>query len=201
MICPYGMLFQLSLLPNLNPHHPQFITKSYGTSCLYVYTQATEAQLITFSEHLLHAHTIYNFGRTHKHKFRCLVSLSSCACILRDEFTKIYARSHTMSFIHVHILQHLKAIYIYGYRSIEEPVKAEQMRIFFRFFAACKHKRDKETYRRSSLFTLHFTPSETSKEQHSVQPSYQTQTNLQHTLTSKGGNATTFHEFTTIRLP
>ena len=45
MICRYGMLFQLYPLPNLNPHHPQFITKSYGTSCLYAHTQATEAQL------------------------------------------------------------------------------------------------------------------------------------------------------------
>ena len=118
MICPYGMLFQLSPLPNLNPHHPQFITKSYGTSCLYAHMQATEAQLIlckgiTFSEHLLHAHKNYNFGRTHRHKFRRLVPLGGCACILREEFTKIYCRSHTMSFVHVHILQPLKVIYIH----------------------------------------------------------------------------------------
>ena len=39
------MLFQLYPLPILNPHHPQFISKSYGTSCLYAHTQATEAQL------------------------------------------------------------------------------------------------------------------------------------------------------------
>ena len=45
MICQYGMLFQLYPLPNLNPHHPQFITKSYGTSCLYAQAHAMEAQL------------------------------------------------------------------------------------------------------------------------------------------------------------
>ena len=65
MICQYGMLFQLYPLPNLNPHHPQFITKSYGTSCLHSHTQAREAQLtqckgITFSDYLQHAHTNYN---------------------------------------------------------------------------------------------------------------------------------------------
>ena len=59
-----------------------------------------------------------------------------------DEFTKIYARSHKMSFIHVHILQRPKDIYIYSYKSVEEPVKAQQMRKFFRLLAACKHKRD-----------------------------------------------------------
>ena len=80
MICRYGIMFQLYSLQNLNPHHPQFITKSYGTSCLYAHTQATEAQLIlgkgiSFSEHLLHAHTNYNFERTHRHKFRRLVPL------------------------------------------------------------------------------------------------------------------------------
>ena len=53
-------------LPNLNPHQPQFITKSYGTSCLYAQAHAMEAQLtlckgITFSDNLLHAHTNYNF--------------------------------------------------------------------------------------------------------------------------------------------
>ena len=62
MICRYGMLFQLYPLPNLNPHQTQFITKSYGTSCLHAHTQATEAQLtlskgIPFSDDLLHAHT------------------------------------------------------------------------------------------------------------------------------------------------
>ena len=64
MICRYWMLFQLYLLRNLNPHHPQFISKSYGTSCVYAHMQATEAQLtlckgITFSDYLLHAHTNY----------------------------------------------------------------------------------------------------------------------------------------------
>ena len=39
------MLFQLYPLPNLNPHQPQFITKSYGTSCLYAQAHAMEAQL------------------------------------------------------------------------------------------------------------------------------------------------------------
>ena len=78
MIYRYGMLFQLYPLPNLISHHPQFITKSYGTSCLHAHAQATEAQLtwskgITFSDNLLHAHTNYNFGRTHRHKFRRLV--------------------------------------------------------------------------------------------------------------------------------
>ena len=115
MICRYGMLFQLYPLPNLNLHHPQLITKSYGTSCLYAHTQVTEVQLtlckgITFSDYLLHAHTNYNFGRAHRHKFRRLVPLGGCAFILRDEFTKIYTRSHKMSFIHVHIIQRLKAI-------------------------------------------------------------------------------------------
>ena len=71
MICRYGMLFPLYLLPNLNLHHPQFITKSYGTSCLFVHTQAREAQLtlckgIAFSDYLLHAHTNYNFGWTQR---------------------------------------------------------------------------------------------------------------------------------------
>ena len=92
--------------------------------------QATEAQLtlckgITFSDYLLHAHTNYNFGRTHRHKFRRLVPLGGCACILRDEFTKIYTRSHKMRFIHVHIIQRPKAIHVYGYKSVEEPVKAK----------------------------------------------------------------------------
>ena len=76
MICGYEILFQLYPLPNLNPYHPQFITKSYGTSCLHA--QEKEAQLtlcegITFSDYLLHAHTDYIFGRTHRHKFRRLV--------------------------------------------------------------------------------------------------------------------------------
>ena len=131
MICRYGMLFQLYPLPNLNPHHPQFITKSYGTSCLYAQTQAAEAQLtlckfITFSDYLLHAHTNYNFGQTHRHKFRRLVPLAGCASILSREFTKIYTRSHKMSFIHVHIIQRPKAIHVYGYKSVEEPVKAKK---------------------------------------------------------------------------
>ena len=79
-----------------------------------------EAQLIlcrgiAFLEYLLHAHTNYNFGRTHRHKFRGLVPLGGCACVLRDEFTEIYARSHKMSFIYVHILQRPKSIYVYSY--------------------------------------------------------------------------------------
>ena len=53
MICRYGMLFQLYPLPNLNPHHPQFISKSYGTSCLYAHTQSTEAQLTLCAKALL----------------------------------------------------------------------------------------------------------------------------------------------------
>ena len=76
-------------LTESEPYHPQCISKSYGTSCLYAHTQATEAQLIlckgiTFSEHLLHAYTNYNLGRTHRHKFRRLVPLCGCACILRE---------------------------------------------------------------------------------------------------------------------
>ena len=130
MICRYGMLFQLYPLPNLNPHQPQFITKSYGTSCLYAQAHAMEAQL-----------TLCNFGRTHRHKFRRLVPLAGCACILRDEFTKIYTRSHKMSFIHVHMIQRSKAIHVYGYKSIEEPVKAKKMHNFFHVFAVCKHKK------------------------------------------------------------
>ena len=125
------MLFQLYPLPNLNPHHPQFITKSYGTSCLYAQTQAAEAQLtlckfIPFLDYLLHAHTNYNFGQTHRHKLRRLVPLAGCASILRDEFTKIYTRSHKMSFIHVYIVQRPKAIHVYSYKSVEEPVKAKK---------------------------------------------------------------------------
>ena len=136
MICEYEMLFQLYSLPILNPHHPQFISKFYGTSCLYVHAQATEVQLtlckgITFSDHLLHAHTNYNFALTHRHKFRRLVPLGGCACILRYQFMKIYTRSHKMSFIHVHILQRPKAIYVYGYKSVEEPGKAKKCTISF----------------------------------------------------------------------
>ena len=146
MICWYGMLFQLYPLPNLNPHYPQFITKSYGTRCLYAQTQATEAQLtlckgITFSDYLLHAHTNYNFGWAHRHKFRRLVPLAGCACILRDELTKIYTRSHKMSCIHVHIIQRPKAIHVYGYKSVEEPVKAKKCTIssIYLLFANIKY--------------------------------------------------------------
>ena len=59
----------------------------------------------------------------------------------RDEFTKIYTRSHKMSFIHVHMIQHPKAIHVYGYKSIEEPVKAKKMHNFFHIFAVCEHKK------------------------------------------------------------
>ena len=147
MICRYWMLFQLYPLPNLNPHHPQFITKSDGTCCLYAQTQTTEAQLtlrkgITFSDYLLHSYTNYNLGQTHRHRFRRLVPLAGCACILRDEFTKKYAWSHKMSFIHVHIIQRPKAIHVYSYKSVEEPVKAKKMHNFFHIFAVCKHKKD-----------------------------------------------------------
>ena len=48
-----------------------------------------------------------------------------CACILRDEFTKIYTRSHKMSFIHVHILQHPKAIHVNGYKSLSKLKNAQ----------------------------------------------------------------------------
>ena len=58
---------------------------------------------------------------------------------LRDGFTKIYARSHKMTFINLHILQRLKAIYVYCYNCIDELVKAEQMCNFFCLFDACKH--------------------------------------------------------------
>ena len=128
MICRYGMLFQLYPLPNLNPHQPQFITKSYGTSCLYVQAHAMEAQLtlckgITFSDYLLHAHTNYKFGRTHRHKFWRLVPLAGCACILRDEFTKIYTRSHKMSFIHVHMIQRPKPYTFTAIRALKNLSK------------------------------------------------------------------------------
>ena len=140
------MLFQLYPLPKLNAHQSQFITKSYGTSCLYAQAHAMEARLtlckgITFSDYLLHGHTNYNFGWTHRHKFRRLVPLAGCACILRDEFTKIYTRLHKMSFIHVHMIQRPKAIHVYGYKSVEEPVKAKKMHNFFHIFAVCKHKK------------------------------------------------------------
>ena len=55
---------------------------------------------------------------------------------------KIYTRSHKMSFIHVHIIQRPKAIHVYGYKSIEEPVKAKKMHNFFHIFAVCIHKKD-----------------------------------------------------------
>ena len=55
---------------------------------------------------------------------------------------KIYARSHKIKFIHVHILQRPKVIYVYGYKRVEELVKAKKMRNFLHIFAACKHKRD-----------------------------------------------------------
>ena len=144
MICRYGMLFQLYPLPNLNPHHPQFITKSYGTSCLYAQTHATEAQLtlcksITFSDYMLHAHANYNFGQTHRHKFRCLVPLAGCACILSDEFTKIYTRSHKMSFIHVHIIQRPKANKFTAIRALKNLSKLKKMHNFFHIFAVYKH--------------------------------------------------------------
>ena len=34
-----------------------------------------------------------------------------------------------MSFIHVHIIQRPKAIHVYGYKSVEEPVKAKKYTI------------------------------------------------------------------------
>ena len=46
-----------------------------------------------------------------------------------------------MSFIHVHIIQRPKAIHVYGYKSVEEPVKAKKMHNLFDIFAVCKHKR------------------------------------------------------------
>ena len=52
--------------------------------------------------------------------------VGGCACNLRDEFMKIYTRSHKMSFIHVHILQRPKAIHVNGYKSVEEPVKVSK---------------------------------------------------------------------------
>ena len=97
---------------------------------------------ITFSDYLLHAHTNYNCGQTHRHKFRHLVPLGGCACILRDEFTKVYNRSYKMSFIHVHLLQRPKAIHVYGYKSVKGPVNAKKMLNFFHIFAVCQHKRD-----------------------------------------------------------
>ena len=56
--------------------------------------------------------------------------LGGCACILSDEFTKLYTRSHKMSFIHVHILQRPKAIHVKGYKSVIEPVKAKKCIIY-----------------------------------------------------------------------
>ena len=34
-----------------------------------------------------------------------------------------------MSFIHVHMIQRPKAIHVYGYKSVEEPVKAKKCTI------------------------------------------------------------------------
>ena len=121
-------------LTESEPHHPQFITQSYGTICLYAHMQATEAQLalckgITFSDYLLHADTNYNFGRTHRHKFRRLVPLGGCACILMDEYTKIFTGSHKISFIHVHILQRPKAIYVSSIRALKNLLKLNKCTI------------------------------------------------------------------------
>ena len=55
--------------------------------------------------------------------------LGGCAYIVRDEFMKIYSRSHKMSFIHVRILQRPKAIHVNSYKSVEEPVKAKKCTI------------------------------------------------------------------------
>ena len=43
---------------------------------------------------------------------------------------KINTRSHKMSFIHVHILQRSKAIHVYGYKNVEEPVEAKKCTIY-----------------------------------------------------------------------
>ena len=52
---------------------------------------------------------------------------------------KIYCSAHKMIFLHV---QRPKAIYVYGFKSVEEPVKAKTMGNFFNIYAACKQKRD-----------------------------------------------------------
>ena len=46
-----------------------------------------------------------------------------------------------MSFIHVHMIQRPKAIHVYGYKSVKEPVKANKKHNFFHIFAVCKHKK------------------------------------------------------------
>ena len=74
MICRYGMLFQLYPLPNLNPHHPQFITKSYGASCLYAHTQATEAQLTLQRPKAIHVYGNMSVEEPVKAKKKCTIS-------------------------------------------------------------------------------------------------------------------------------
>ena len=84
---------------------------------------------------ILNEHTGINLGVW----YHCVV----WAYILRDEFTLGHIRwGFKNIFIHVHILQGPKAIYVYSYKRMEELVKAEQMRNIFHLFAACKHKRD-----------------------------------------------------------
>ena len=43
-----------------------------------------------------------------------------------------------MSFIHVHILQRLKTIYVYGYKSVEELVKAQKYSSIYLLLANIK---------------------------------------------------------------
>ena len=48
-----------------------------------------------------------------------------------------------MSFIHAHILERPKAIYVYGYkRELKSLSKLKKMHNFFHIFAVCKHERD-----------------------------------------------------------
>ena len=46
-----------------------------------------------------------------------------------------------MSFKHVHMIQCPKAIHVYGYKSVEEPVKFKKNAQFLPYISVCKHKK------------------------------------------------------------
>ena len=46
-----------------------------------------------------------------------------------------------MSFIHVHLIQRPKAIHVYGYKSVEEPVKAKECTISSNYLLFANIKR------------------------------------------------------------
>ena len=46
-----------------------------------------------------------------------------------------------MSFIHVHLIQRPKAIHVYGYKSVEEPIKAKKCTISSNYLLFANIKR------------------------------------------------------------